>query len=188
MRKFVAYDSETGGLDSKNCSVLTLTLVALDTQLQPLEILDLKLKPDDGIYRVTAQALSINKINIIEHDKTAITYKEARPRIMAFLARHTNNGTNKLTPIGQNVGFDDSFIWDNILPKEEWEIHVSYRKIDTATIAEFLKICNIVPGSVAGLSNMAKFFGVARAGAHNSNVDTQMTIDLLRAMKFRVTK
>lgn len=186
MRKYIAYDCETGGRDSDLTSLLTVTFRVLDAQLQDLETLELKTKPEDGIFRVHPKALSINKINLIEHSKDAITYKEARSKLLNFLNRHSDGGTTKLTPVGHRVGFDTDFVQDQLVTKDEWQAHVSYDYLDTATIAEFLKSCLMIPNSVQGLGNLAKFFGVHEEGAHDATVDVNMTVNVLKAMKRRV--
>lgn len=189
MKKYVAYDTETGGLDAKEVSLLTAHFRICDAQLQTVDSLTLVLKPQDGIFKVTAEALKINNISLTSHIAGALPYKEARPKLLFFLAKHTNNGSDKLIPVGHNVSFDDSFIQNHLVTKQEWEQHVDYRKLDTATIAEFLKAALIIPSSVrSSLGSLAAFFGVEEAGAHDAGIDVSMTVNVLKAMKQRITK
>ncbi len=184
MRKYIVYDCETGGTDEQKHSLLTICLRVTDATLQAIEVLDLKVKPADGVYKVTRKALEINGINLIEHDKEAITYKEAKSKILNFLTRHSVQGTQTLTPIGYNVDFDDRFIRTYLMSKDEWEMHVSYRKLDVSTAFELLKFFNVIPGSAkAGLSNVAKLFGHSSEGAHIAEVDVNMTVNVLKSMK-----
>ena len=103
---YVAFDNETGGL-TKDCSLLTSHFIIADEQLNVIEELGLVIKPNDHQpYRVQATALAVNKINLIEHDKVAITQSEAAQKLFLFLKKHSNNGQIKLIPIGHNVSFD----------------------------------------------------------------------------------
>ena len=186
MRKYLAYDTETGSLAPTNGSLLTVTFRVLDAQLQELETLELTTKPEDEVYLVKASALNVNKIDLVKHNETAITYGEARGKLLNFLNRHSDAGTNKLTPIGFVVSHDDGFVQTHLVTQKEWEAHVSHRKLDVASVVEFLKFCMIIPSSIGGLEKTAKFFGVHEEGAHNATVDVNMTLNVLKAAKRRI--
>lgn len=165
--------------------MLTICLAVTDSQLQVLEKLSFCFKPEDNIYKVTAEALEINKIDLKDHHGRALAYKEVRPKIMNFLTRHSDMGMNKLIPAGHNIAaFDELFVQHYIMTKEEWESVVDYHRLDTAPIVEFLKFIGKVPNSVpSSLKRIANFFGVNTIGNHNAERDVEITIELLRAMK-----
>ena len=191
MRKYVVYDTETGGLSADKHSLLTAYFKIVDQNLRELDGLSLKIKPKDGIYRVTPIAMKINKIDLVKHDAEAVLPGEARKLVMAFLSKHSAGGESKLTPVGHNVVFDEEFVQTQLTPnpelglsgKEAWEMHVSYRRICTASLSESLRLKGVIPAGVSGsLGGLCKFFGIDNSGAHDAQVDVDMTVDLLRAM------
>lgn len=190
MRKYIAYDCESGGLNPQQYSLLTVCFKVADSSLQVIETLNLSLKPNDGVYKIHPKALEKNKIDIVKHDREAITYKEAKSKVLTFLSRHSGLGAEKLTPIGFNVGFDDGFIQSQLVPKEDWEMHVDYHKLDVSVAFQLLKFFNLVPGSVkSNLTSVAHAFGCLGENAHTAEADTEMTINVLRNMKQRfITK
>lgn len=184
MDKYIAFDCETGGLEA-DCSLLTAYFIVLDSDLTTvLGDLDLKIKPNaGGTYRVTAEALAINGINLVEHDKVAITQSEAASRLYEFLKIHNPDGKAKLVPIGHNVYFDEEFIKEHLIAKGNWNKFVSYRRLDTGTIAEFLRLKGTIPRDVKGsLGSIASHLDVKLVNAHNAKNDTVATVKVLRKM------
>jgi DNA polymerase III alpha subunit (gram-positive type) len=182
--KFIAFDVESGGFDSKERSILTAYFLVFDENFNAISELDLKIKPDgDAPYRVDAGALIVNKINLIEHDKVAIITSEARAQLYNFLSANTDNGKEKLLPVGQNVTFDMDFIFDNLLRKNSWNKFVSYHSLDTAGIAQFFKICGKMPlDHKTKLGSLAEFFNVKVGELHTAKDDTILTVKILKAM------
>jgi DNA polymerase III alpha subunit (gram-positive type) len=179
--KYIAFDCETGGIGSDK-SLLTAYFEVLDEDLNVTTSLSLKVKPDDETYHVTAEALGINKINLVKHNAEALYEKSAGTALYNFLAEQSNHGKIKLIPIGQNVKFDADFLWDHLITRKTWEKFVSYRVLDTATIGLFLRELNIIPMSVSGsLGSYCKHYGVF-LDAHDAMGDTKGTVAVLKAM------
>jgi hypothetical protein len=157
---FLPFDSETGGI-GREVSLLSVHLAACDTNWEVVDDLMLFTKPNDGNYVVTAEALEINKINLIEHDKVAITYSEAGGKLRDFLWRNSKNGKIKLQPMGKNVGFDVEKVTDNILGPKTWSQFVSYRNYDITPLITYLKRTGKLPmdapESLEGMANYIKF-------------------------------
>ena len=180
--KYIALDVESGGVTS-GTSLLSLYVTILDSDFNMIDEMDLKIKPDDGIYYVTAEAMAVNGINLIEHDKEAITERQAGSKLYTFLNKNNPGGEVKLLPIGQNVGFDIEFVIEKLIAKGSWEKYVSYRLLDTGVIAQYLKLLGKIPESVSGgLSSLVEFFGVEKREAHIAKNDVLMTVDVLRSM------
>ena len=55
--RYIAMDLESGGIP-EGCSVLSAFFQVLDENMQPIDSLSLKVKPNDPVYHVTAEALS----------------------------------------------------------------------------------------------------------------------------------
>jgi DNA polymerase III alpha subunit (gram-positive type) len=178
--KYFLFDTETGGI-RKEMSLLTLYGHILDDNLNILDTIDLKIKPDDGVYHVNAQGLEINKINIVEHDRIAKPLSEVKTRFKNYICGWSLN--QKLTPIGHNVRFDVKFVKTHLL--EDWDRYFDRRHIDTASIGKFLALSGIVPKlKTYSLSEMAQalMIDVNEDSRHEAKFDADLTLNVLRNM------
>lgn len=179
---YLSFDVETGGLGHDK-SLLTAYFIVLDEEFNKVADLSLRVKPNDGIYKVTAKALEINKIDLIKHDAVAITEQEAGTKLYEFLEQVNPDGKIKLEPLGHNVGFDIEFICASIITKNTWLKYVSYRLLDTGGIGNFLKKAGYIPKEISGsLGSYAQFFGISQEGAHTAEDDVRMTVDVYQGM------
>lgn len=185
MNKYIALDLETGGLDPKSAVVLTGYFSVLDENFNVTYELHLKTAPSDGFYKTTAEALEVNGINLVEHNKDpdTITEEAAGTKLFNFLKEVTENGKIKLVPIGHNVSLDISFITERLLSRNSWNQFVSYRILDTGVAAQLLKAAGILPETVGGgLGSLVNYYGVEQQTAHTCDGDTKMTVDVMKAM------
>lgn len=184
--KYIALDCETGGLIPKTASLLTMYLQVLDKDLNPLDSLYLRVKPNDGVYQTTGESLSINKIDLVEHDKIAIIYSKAGQELRDFLIKHSDSGKIKLIPVGHNVPFDLEFLYELLLNKKEAQKYVSYRILDTSASTQFLKSCGLIPESVSGsLKSLVEYFQIPGPETHGgkfhtADQDVFMTVQVLK--------
>lgn len=171
-----------GGVDLDK-SLLTLGMVICDDNFDILEKHHVKLKPNDGIYRVTAEALSINKINLVEHDKEAINYKLAGTNLYSILYRLSDGGKNKLVIVGKQVAGDLRFIWEYLIGRNTWETFCSYRLLDVSSIFMFLRAKGIYPEDMNGsLSDLCKYYSIDCSNQHDALFDAEITIEVLKKM------
>lgn len=184
MEKYLALDCETGGIGS-DVSLLTVWFGLYDSNFKLVAELDLKVKPNDGVYKCTGEALGINQINLAEHDKVAIDYRAAGTQLFEFLKNTSDNGATKLIPVGHNVKFDIVKVCENLISTGSWDKFVSYRVLDTGPIAQFLKLCGYLPQSVSGsLGSLAKHFSIEPQGAlHEAKTDAVVTVEVLKALR-----
>lgn len=171
-------DCEMGGRDLKY-SLLTSYLMVTDENFKIIGSLSLKVKPDDGDYLVSGQGMSVNKINLMEHDKIAIPYKQAKPLLYDFLKQHANGG--RLTPVGHGVRGDIDFLLKYLISPGSWEQYCTYHYMDTSVILQYLRAIGKMPvdqdGSVGAL---AKYLGIPVNGdLHDEEVDTKTTAAIL---------
>lgn len=181
---YLATDTETGGIGPE-VSLLTAYLAVLNEKFEIIDELSLAIKPDDGIYHVTGEALGINRIDLTKHDKdeATVTAGAAGGKLREFLVRNSNNGALKLVPLGHNVAFDMEKIYANVLNKREAQKYVSYRTLDTGSTGQFLKAVRIIPETVSGsLESYVRHFSVAQKEAHTARGDVEMTVDVMKAM------
>ena len=181
--RYIAFDCETGGIDDCT-SLLETYFIVLDEDFNELGHLQLLTKPNDGNYIVTGQGLGVNKINITEHDKAAITYSQAGTVLRDFLIKHSENGKVKLTPMGHNIAFDVKNVNTNLLSKKNWDMYCSYGTLDSGSIARTLQIRKKIPRSVhIGLGSLMAHFGIKFEGeAHTGQADIRGTIALIKRM------
>lgn len=182
---YIALDTETGGIGPE-VSLLTAYFAVLDENMNIMDELDLAIKPDDNVYHVTAEALNINKINLVEHQAKAITRGKAGELFREFLIKNAPVSTsqdNRLIPLGHNVAFDLEKVYQNILNKSEAQKFISYRTLDTGSTGRFLITAGLIPATVSGsLGSYVKHFGVPQREAHTARGDVEMTVDLMKAM------
>jgi DNA polymerase III epsilon subunit-like protein len=180
--KRAPFDCETGGLTTDK-SLLTFYMAIVDENLNVIDELDLKLKPDDGVYNCDAEALKINGIDLAKHDADpeTITYTEGSKRLKSFAEKHHTGGRwPTLIPAGHNIPFDIGFTQAYLMPEAVWRKFFSHRLLDTAPICNFKKDAGKWPEKLGTLTSMVEFMGVPKRNAHNAKDDTLMWIDCYR--------
>jgi len=167
-----------GGRDLKY-SLLTAYFLVTDDRFKPIAELYLRVKPDDGVYIVCGQGMGVNGINLQEHDKIAVPYKQAKATLFNFLK--LNAGCGKLTPVGHGVRGDIDHIIDKLISEGSWEQFCTYHYIDTSVVLQFLRACGKMPADCDGsVSALAKFFAIPVEGdLHDASVDTKVTCAIL---------
>lgn len=179
---YLVFDTETGGIGLDK-SLLTLYFQVTDDNFTPIGELSLAVKPDDGIYHVTGEAMGINKINLIEHDKIAIPYKKGGTALYDFLKSNFKGKENHFVPIGHNMSGDLAHIWDKLLGRTTWESFVSYRLFDTSSVCQYLKTQKKIPATVSGsLESLITYFGLPKGEHHNAKYDALSTLEVLKKM------
>ncbi len=183
MTKYFLFDCETGGKPETGTSLLTLYGMLLDYDLAVIDTIDLKIKPDSGVYMVEAKAMEVNKIDLYEHSKTAIAAAAAKTEFVDFICKH-NLGRDKLIATGHNVAFDVAF-GKKLIGAVEWKHQFSKKLLDTGSIAEFLCLTQLLPPSNkmdCSLVGLAKRFDFPFEGAHDAEFDCKLTLKVLKRL------
>ena len=182
---YLFLDTETGGIGLDK-SLLTASFVFTDRNFQIKEELNLSLIPDDGIYRVTPEGMEVNKINLCELAKGALTYKKAGTELYRFLQKcYSRNSGNKIVPVGHGMSGDLDHLFDKLLNRLSWENHVSYRRLDTSTLAQYLKMIGYIPEGVSGsLSSLAEYFNlnINEGDLHTARGDVGLIIEVVKCL------
>lgn len=189
MKKFFIFDCETGGTIPE-ASLLSLSGVVTNHKLEVLDTINLKIKPNDSVYRLTANSIAINNINIVEHDKTALTEAEASNEFYNFVCKNSigSEDSEKLIPTGHNVNFDIKFVKNHLLKPDihegdKWERFFTYRSMDTAAVAQFLILAGKLPDTIDGsLKSLANFFDIDYSKAHDAEIDVEITLNVLKKL------
>lgn len=183
MNKYLAFDCETGGQLEKDTSLLTVHFLVLDEKFEITAELPLVIRPNSGVYQLTAGAMAVNKIDIIEHDKIATSASDAGQKLRQFLIQHSNDGAIKLVPLGHNVYFDLAYVWEHLLGKLTFNKYCSYRILDTGVLAEALKAAGRLPdNNKGGLAFLVEHLGLKVEEYHTARGDTLMTVDVCKAL------
>lgn len=184
MKKYFLFDCEMGGKSPKT-SLLTLYGMVLDQNLKLLDTIDLKIKPNNEIYHVTARAMEINKIDLIKHDSEAIPLHEAAKIFETFVCKQSL-GKDKMIPAGHNLSLDIRFCKRNFLRAnnaegDDWNRFFSHRRVDTATLAHGLILAGKLPSNLeCSLSSLANYFELSYEGAHEAKFDAELTLEVLK--------
>jgi hypothetical protein len=177
---YLILDTESGSRHA-NSTLLTAYFLVVDAKFHTMGDLYLQLKPEgDDHYIVDAQGLAVNKINLVEHDRVAITCKQAKPLLYGFLKKHA--GMKRLTPLGHATKGDIRRIMDNLMCEGSWEQFATYHFLDTSVILQYLRAIGKMPedgdGSIVALAN---YFGVKVDGDdHDCRVDTLKTLGVFQ--------
>jgi oligoribonuclease (3'-5' exoribonuclease) len=178
---YLSLDTETGGFGLDK-SLLTIGLVLANSDFQIMDYHHFWVKPDDGVYKVTGQALSVNGINLHTHDSIATTERVVGTKLYELLSKWSDSGKTKLIPVGKQVAGDIAQI-QKVISKGSWENFVSYRPLEVSSVAWFLQSIGLLPASNGGLSDLVKHYRVAEENFHDALGDARMTLAVLRAMK-----
>jgi DNA polymerase III alpha subunit (gram-positive type) len=179
LETYFFHDFETGGYEGT--SLLSYYACITDESFNVLDSIECYFRPEDGIYKVEAQALAVNKINLVQHDKKAALISAWLPKIEKFVDRWRGT-SHKLYIVGHNVNFDNKHLEGIIGPKlfrRVFHRHV----LDTGTLAVLLKIQKKLPENFEiSLGNLADHFGVGPEERHEAKADVETTIALLQRM------
>lgn len=181
--KYLFLDCEMGGRELKY-SLLTAYFLVTDEKFSPLGDLSLAVKPDDGVYVVSGQGMQVNKIDLAEHDKIAVPYKQAKPTLFQFLDKMS--GFGRLTPVGHGVKGDIAHLINTLISEGSWEQHCTYHYIDTSVFLQILRAQGKMPMDCDGsITALADYFGIKGPTVpkwHDAKFDTQMTMRVFQKM------
>jgi hypothetical protein len=162
----------------------------LDENFKCIQSLDLLVKPDinkderggRSIYSLQAEAMAVNKIDLIHHDSVAITYKEAKPIVYQWL-QDMNSIYGYLTPFGNLVGQDIDKICESVISRGAWESFVDRRVIELSSLGKTLQSLGKIPETQSlSLSKISEYFGfeVDKDLLHTAQYDVEVGVFVLK--------
>jgi len=189
-RKLLLVDTETGGRDPTKVSLLTVYAAIVEPKsLEIIKEHHWKLKPDDGLFRVTGEGMEVNKIDLVKHSKEAQFYTIGSRRWNAeffdFLWRPNED---PVRIFGHNVYYDVNSITSAI--GSDWQKNISRRQLDTAAIGAFLQNCGMLPEELGELSLevLASHFGISHGTLHDAKADALLTLEVYRRFRSMLFK
>ena len=136
MTPYLFFDTETGGLDPRRHSLLSLGLVAGEGRAVK-DSLEILVRHED--YVVTAGGLKVNRIDLVRHHEAALPPLEALAALDAFLDRNFEPQV-PIVLVGHNVTFDRAFLGAFLEAQgRPLEPRFSHRIVDTHGLAAFLR-------------------------------------------------
>ena len=183
---YLVVDTETGGLDPKSHSILSIAGVAWQANkcLEPL--FDFYICEEE--IEVTKRALEVNKIDLEVVKEEGYGCYEAVREIKKALNKRFGDDRKPLTLIGHNIGFDVGFM-KRLYNQAGQDYYVDFkdRALDTASILEFFMIAGEINGFRASADVLFKATGVEieekdRHTAKGDAIATAKAIDALISM------
>ena len=178
----VALDTETGGINPAEHSLLEVALVVTDDRGTQLAEYSSTVLPKDGLYRVAPKALEINQIDLRTHAAGAMPAERVAQEVGAFLADFRTSGP--LILVGWNVNFDRGFLQHQLLGFEGVAQLFGYRTMDLHAVMAFQADAGRMPYTKS-LEETARFFGLVSDGEkqeHRALADTRLTAQVYREM------
>ena len=174
MEKLVI-DTETTGLSPRINNILTVGMLYVDVEKDYLEIIDSKhlfIKHLSG--NVNPIALKINKIDINEHNKTAVIPRLACKKINKFIDK---NSLHETILLGHNINFDKNFL-SALFNKNGLEPIFHHEYEDTMHLWRGLQRKGLVPYGKSNLKTISNHFKIDYSKAHDALEDCQITANV----------
>ncbi|UCS93954.1 3'-5' exonuclease [Echinicola marina] len=185
--KILFIDTETGGLNPLQHPLLSIGLVVWEdfelTSSKEILIFEEGLTPDN-------RALDINKIDINDHRKKALSPKEAINEIKTFLRKNFELD-NKVTLAGHNINFDVNFLRFFLdRNNDDFGRYFSHRFIDTSSILYFLYLSGKLKEKAVSSDRAFDLFGINfnQENRHTALADAIATAQLFNNLLKTVAK
>lgn len=177
--KYIAFDTETAGLDPKMHPILTGYFAVLGEDFSVQDELSIQVRPETPFDVITEGAMKVNKIDLAKHieDPNTLSRTDAAKTLKTFLKKH-----GKLRPLGQNIAFDVGMIGTQLLHDVSWDDYFNYNVYDTKIVANTLKEAGLLPSEIGNLESMARHFNCAPHEFHNAKGDVLTTIEVYRKL------
>lgn len=175
----VIIDTETGGLSPREHSLLTIGMVFVkDGEIRHKKEWFVK----HDVYNVSAKAMEINGINLVEHDRKAQPIEDIRKEFHRIMEEIYP--ISKPSVVGHNISFDIGFVHEQFMEKRIFEGYVTHRNIDTAGIARFLIDAGIIKMTKADLTSLIKYYldGSPSEDRHTALYDAEKTYEIYKRM------
>lgn len=177
--KLLFTDTETGGLKPElGHSLLTLHAKVVDIDLNIIDQVSLAIKHET--YKVTAEALRINKINLLSHDSIALPIPSCQTILDNFLLTHGHK--ERLIFVAHNAPFDKGMI-ASTFALNVWDQMVSYHQLDSVGLGVFQKLLkHLLERQSLSLGGYADALGVEKGQAHNAEGDVVTMLNIVRKL------
>jgi DNA polymerase III alpha subunit (gram-positive type) len=155
---YLFLDTETGGLDPRIHSLLTIGLVAGDAS-GVWDSLEIAVKHEP--YTVSGGGMKVNRIDLAAHHERAVSPAGALDLLDAFLDRNYPADA-RVSLVGHNIGFDHAFLKVFLESQgRDPEGRFHHRSVDTHAVASALRDAGRLPLEKLSSDALFAHFGVA---------------------------
>ncbi|MGM0441525.1 MAG: exonuclease domain-containing protein [Elusimicrobiota bacterium] len=180
---FCIIDTETGGLDPQKHSILSVGIVIADRE-NIIDGFEIKIKEDN--IATTPGSMAVNKIDLKEHVKEALSPEDTVNKIIDYFAGRENvmrDDDNKVVPIGHNIYFDIDFMHRLFnLAGVSYMKYFSHRNLDTSTLLRFFNLTGKLDLNSASLASACEYLEVENSRAHNALSDAKATAEVFQKL------
>ena len=158
-------DTETGGLSSKEHSLLTIAGIAWEPNKQPQPLFSFYVK-EPQLY-TTPKAMEINRIDLRKVEQDGLSPKEAVEAIRYALDHHYGPSREPIMLCGHNIGFDVGFVERLYkMAKQRYRQDFSRKTLDTVTLFQFFMATGLIPPGKANGDRMFACLGIPMPDEH----------------------
>lgn len=142
--KFLVIDAETGGIDPRNNSLLSIAGVLWEARKTPIPLFSFFVKEPEVF--TTPEALAVNKIDLEDITKFGYSPRKCIDTIRSSTLEHFPF-RKRITLAGHNVQFDIAFL-KRIYDMEGEDISKDFnsRILDTSSVISFLRNSGHIKG------------------------------------------
>jgi DNA polymerase III epsilon subunit-like protein len=170
--KLVVVDTETGGLDPRVHSLLSVGMWTLDTVEGTLYNPLYFLVREPHIVTVP-QAMKVNGLKVEYIEKDGLDPHAA----LHLIRNYCRDLGDKPSPVAHNVAFDMAFLnrLVRLTDTEGAGLPFHYRTVDVPSILTTLYLAGVLPEDISSSQKALKYFGMERGSVHNALHDAECT-------------
>lgn len=169
-------DTETGGLDPRKHSLLSVGVVVWDDSFGELFAEEYYIRYEN--YCVTKTAARINHFDETKQKEISMDPNHVVEKLIDIKKRFFEQ-YESIPLAGHNISFDVQFLRQLFdMCGRSYEKLFSHRLVDTYSIIKFLTDCRLVPKTVNSSASAFKYFGITVNGRHTSLGDAKATMQL----------
>jgi len=177
---YCIFDTETTGFDPIKNDIISIGAILITPENDIISQFLINMQPVEW-GNISPQALEVNGFTI-EQLKTFMDFKSALGEFDEWLFA---NGTKTISPIGWNIDYDIRMMLKPMDALKKNFFH--YKKIDLLQTARLLKTAGKLDLKKLKLTDVAKYFGINTAEAHNALADCRMCNEIMKEFK-RIVK
>jgi len=168
----IVLDTETGGLDSREHSLLSVGMWTLDTVAKTIYNPLYFLVKEPNII-TTPEAMKVNGLDLDVIDSQGLAPIDALKRICDYCWELCKVPR----PVGHNVSFDMGFLQRlvRLTPEHRLKLPFNYRTIDVPSILYTMYLTGILPRDISSSQRALEYFGMERGTIHNALHDAECT-------------
>jgi len=179
-KRLLLIDTETGGLDPLNHSLLTGYMAIVHPVTLEIEA-EIEFKHKDSLFRVTPEALLVNKIDLQDLSSTGEKTHVLHFKLYKWIEDICIRNKYILHPLGQNVKFDLDFMHNNFPDVSQY---INRRVVDTSVLALQVQLTEQLPETLSlSLESLANYFKLPSGPYHTAKFDALTTLEVYKCLR-----